>query len=116
MTASTLLTEPPDALDLEEELQDFTADLLALKTNQPFLEALFTQLRGQWVNVGAIVQDLDTVHETLMALETASGGKLQATWLNHPETTEAYCLVLFFMESLGWDNLAVYHRGLIGDR
>jgi hypothetical protein len=112
MTANTVITEQPDALDLRDELLDFTADLLALKANQPFVAGLLEYPKGQWVNVATITQDMAQVSQTLMALEASSSGRLQVTWLNHPETNDDYCLVLFFMESLGWDNLAIYHRKL----
>jgi hypothetical protein len=112
MTAN-VATAQPDALDLEDELLDFTADLLALKLNQPFVAGLFAHSKGQWVNVAAIVQDVAPANQKLRALEASSHGQLQATWLNHPETNEDYCLVLFFMESLGWDNLAIYHRKFV---
>jgi hypothetical protein len=112
MTANTVITEQPDALDLRDELLDFTADLLALKANQPFIAGLLEYPKGQWVNVATITQDMAQVSQTLMALEASSSGRLQVTWLNHPETNDNYCLVLFFMESLGWDNLAIYHRKL----
>jgi hypothetical protein len=99
---------------LEDELLDFTADLLGLKPNQPFLAGLFAQPSGRWMNVGDLVAG--EMRRTLMELETFSEGQLQVTWLNHPETSDDYCLVLFLMESLGWDNLAIYHRKLISDR
>jgi hypothetical protein len=110
MTANTVMAEQPDALDLEDELLDFTADLLTLKANQSFIASLLAQPRGQWVNVATIVQDTIQVCQTLTALEASSGGRLQVTWLSHPETNDDYCLILFFMESLDWDSLAVYHR------
>ena len=113
MTANSVVIEQPDALSLEEELFDFTADLLTLKVNLSFLEVVLAQPQGQWVNVATAVQDLEISSETLQALEAAAKGQLQVTWLNHPETSDDYCLVLFFMESLNWNNLAVYHRKLI---
>ena len=113
MTAGTLLLDRPDALDLEDELLDFTADLLALKSNQIVLEALFGLVAGQWMNLGELLKALPEIAQQLTELERLAGGQLQVTWLRHPETSESYCLVLFFMESLGWDNLAIYHRSLI---
>jgi hypothetical protein len=112
MTANTVMAEQPDALDLEDELLDFTADLLALKANQPFIASLLAQPKGQWINVAAIAQNMAQMNQTLTALEAAGGGQLQVAWLSHPETNDDYCLVLFFMESLGWDNLAIYQRKL----
>jgi hypothetical protein len=113
MTTSTVLINQPDALDLEDELLDFTADLLALKANQVALVALFERSAGQWVNLSELVQGLPAVQRQLTDLEGLAPGPLRVTWLRHPETSEDYCLVLFFMESLGWDNLALYHRALV---
>jgi hypothetical protein len=113
MTLGTWITDQPDALDLEDELLDFTADLLGLRVNQPFLATLFAQPSGAWINLKTSIQGLPGMRKQLMELEASGGGTLQVTWLPHPETSDAYCLVLFFMESLGWDHLAVYHRELI---
>lgn len=113
MTAKTLFIDQSDALDLEDELLDFTADLLALKSNQIILEDLFSLLPGQWVDLGTLLQSLPMLSQKLVDLEGLAGGKLQVTWLRHPETSDRYSLVLFFMESLGWDHLAVYHKSLI---
>jgi hypothetical protein len=110
MTATTLLIDRPDALDIEDELLDFTADLLALKEYQDVLGQLFAKEAGQWAHLSELLQDFPEMHSNLLALEALAKGRLQVNWLRHPETSEAYCLVLFFMESLGWDNLAVYHR------
>jgi hypothetical protein len=49
----------------------------------------------------------------LVELESLAKGRLRANGLRHPETSDAYCLGLFLMESLGWGNLAVYHRSLV---
>ncbi len=113
MTARTVLLDRPDALDLEDELLDFTADLLALKDHQVVLEALFELGTGQWMNLSELLMAVPKMGQQLDELERLAGGQLQITWLRHPETSESYCLVLFFMESLGWDNLAIYHRSLI---
>lgn len=99
-------------IDLQDELLDFTADLLALKVNQPFIAGLLAHLKGQWVNVATITQNMAQVSQALMALEASSSGRLQVIWLNHPETNDDYCLVLFFMESLARGNLAIYHGKL----
>lgn len=50
MTTDPLITESLDPSNLEDELLDFTADLLSL-----------------------------------------GGGRLQVPWLNHLETSDAYC-------------------------
>jgi hypothetical protein len=113
MTTTPLFTNQTDALELEDELLDLTADLLALKANQSFVSALFEVPSGQWLNVGEMLSERPEMHQQLRELETISQGQLQVVWLQHPETSAAYSLVLFFMESLGWDNLAVYHRELL---
>jgi hypothetical protein len=113
MTTTPLFTNQTDALALEDELLDLTGDLLALKVNQSFVSMLFGVPSGQWLNVGEMLSGRPEVHQQLRELETMAQGQLQVVWLQHPETSAAYSLVLFFMESLGWDNLAVYHRELV---
>jgi hypothetical protein len=110
MRLNLLLDKP---LDLEDELLNFTADLLALKINQIVLEGLFGLGAGEWVNLGELLETLPEMAQQLTEFERVAGGQLQVTWLRHPETSESYCLVLFFMESLSWDSLAIYNRSLI---
>jgi hypothetical protein len=49
----------------------------------------------------------------LLGLESLTKGRLRVNWLRHSETSDDYCLVLFFRESLGWDNLVVYDQSLV---
>ena len=37
-------------------------------------------------------------------------GTLRVTWLEYPELEQGYCLVLFYMDSLGWNSLALYNK------
>lgn len=112
MNSDTIISDNLDALDLEDELADFTADLLALQSNQPFLKALFAYPSGHWMNLQDLC-DLSSVTNALASLEAQGQGQLRVTWLEHPETSLDYCLILFYMNSLGWNSLALYHRSLI---
>lgn len=103
----------PKKLHKEDELADFTADLLALKSNQPFLKALFAQPTGCWLELKNLCSNLDTVLRDLTALEARGRGQLRVTWLEHPQTSPDYCLVLFYFDTLGWNSLALYHRSQV---
>jgi hypothetical protein len=114
MTSDIITSDDLNTLDLEDELADFTADLLALKSNQPFLKALFDQPPGYWLELKTLCSNLNNaVMIDLAALEAQGQGQLRVTWLEHPETSLDYCLVLFYFDSLGWNSLALYHRSQI---
>jgi hypothetical protein len=91
----------PDALDLEDELLDFTADLLALKEYQAVLGQLFGLEVGQWENLSELLQGFPEMRNRLVELESLAKGRLRVNWLRHPETSDAYYLVLFFYGVVG---------------
>jgi hypothetical protein len=99
--------------ELLDGLADFIADLLALKSNQPFLKALFEQPPGYWLELKTLCSSLHAVVSDLATLESQGQGQLRVTWLEYPETSPDYCLVLFYFDSLGWNSLALYHRSQI---
>ena len=110
MNLNTVSSVELETLDIEEELTDFTDDLLALKANEVFLEQLFAQPIGRWSDLaGFFDKDEQTSHK-LASLQANCGGTLRVTWLEHPELAKGYCLVLFYVDSLAWNNLAVYNK------
>ncbi|MEO1743102.1 MAG: hypothetical protein AAFR99_14995, partial [Cyanobacteria bacterium J06629_9] len=50
------------------------------------------------------------VAQTLASLQAECDGTLRVTWLEHPELDQGYCLVLFYVDSLGWNSLALYNK------
>jgi hypothetical protein len=62
MTATTPVLDRPDALDLEDELLDLTADLLALRAYQGVLVQLFGRDVGQWENLSELLQGFPEMH------------------------------------------------------
>ncbi|MEM9219643.1 MAG: hypothetical protein AAGD25_35595 [Cyanobacteria bacterium P01_F01_bin.150] len=111
---SEMITEAAlelDALDVEDELEDFTADLVALKQNEEILRRLFSQPLGQWSDLMSLVDERGSVSTVLQTLAEKCDGSLQITWLEHPDLNTGYCLVLFYVDSLAWNNLALYNKG-----
>lgn len=110
MNSSNMISSAEiDAITLEDELADFTADLLALKSNEHVLQRLFSEPAGVWSDVGSFVES----HQTSESLKLIYDGALQVTWLDHPELDSGYCLVLFYADSVGWNNLAIYNKANI---
>jgi hypothetical protein len=97
-------------LDIEEEWADFTADLLSLKSNEYLLHGLFSHPIGQWLNFSDVLDSHDDVWHQLNKLQSDCGGELQVTWLGHPQLDRGYCLVLFYVDSLDWNNLSLYNK------
>ena len=111
---SEMITEAAlelDALDVEDELEDFTADLLALKQNEGILRRLFDHSLGQWSDLMSLLDESGSVANGLQVLEEKCGGSLQLTWLEHPDLNTGYCFILFYVDSLAWNNLALYNKG-----
>jgi hypothetical protein len=97
-------------LDIEEEWADFTADLLSLRSNESLLKNLFFHPIGQWLNFSDLLDDRDDVWNQLNKLQSDCGGALQVTWLGHPQLDRGYCLILFYVDSLDWNNLSLYNK------
>ena len=110
MKTETISPTELDGLDIEDELADFTADVLSLKANEKILHRLFSNPLGKWSNLASFLNDYDEIIQRLAKLQGDCDGTLQVTWLQHPELNQGYCLVLFYMDSLGWDNLALYNK------
>jgi hypothetical protein len=97
-------------LDIEEEWADFTADLLSLRSNESLLKNLFFHPIGQWLNFSDLLGKQDDIRQQLNKLQTDCAGILQVTWLGHPQLDRGYCLVLFYVDSLDWNNLSLYNK------
>lgn len=110
MSLNTVSSVELETLDIKEELTDFTADLLALKVHEVFLERLFAKPRGGWSDLADFFDKDEQVSHKLASLQTNCEGTLWVTWLVHPELVKGYCLVLFYVDSLAWNNLAVYNK------
>jgi hypothetical protein len=98
------------ALDLETELEDLTADVLALKVHEESLRMLFSHSAGTWLNLQSLLDSSSAISQHLHHLEAQADGMVQITWLPHPQTTSDYCLVLFYLDVLNWTNLSLYHQ------
>ena len=71
-----IFSEEPNVLDIEDELADFTADLLALKANEPILHRLFANPVGQWSNLVSFLDNHDEIAQQLTYLQADCNGTL----------------------------------------
>ncbi|MEL7225813.1 MAG: hypothetical protein AAGL17_13410 [Cyanobacteria bacterium J06576_12] len=110
MSRGITVSAEPDIIGIEDEIADFTADLLSLAANEPILERLFTQSAGTWTNLTDFLEADDLTAQEVASLQSACKGLLRVTWLEHPELESGYCLVLFYVDSLGWNSLASYNK------
>ena len=110
MSSGIVSSAQLDTVDIEDELADFTADLLALRANEYFLKRLFKEPVGSWSNLASFLKGHPPAIQAVEKLQTDCNGIVQVTWLEHPQMAPGYCLILFYVDSLGWNNLAVYNR------
>jgi len=119
MSVATMTTyEMQDELEsvsIEDELNDFMADLLSERQNEAFLHALFWAKPGAWQRVSALCIGLGSMLQQIDRLEQESGDYLSATWLEYPdqEDNEGFCLIVFFAPMLMWSNTAIYNKALL---
>lgn len=109
MNPEMIVENELDDLAIEDEWADFTADLLSLRESESILTQLFLNPLGQWLDFSNLLND-DEILQKLASLQADCDGKLRVTWLEHPELDRGYCLVLFYVDSLGWNNLALYNK------
>jgi hypothetical protein len=97
----------------DDGLADFTADLLAQRSNLPFVERLLSGPAATWTAVASLLGDLPDAADRLSALPEAA--ELQACWLDFPQSAHGsgYCVVLFFIEDPLWSRAAIYNRALV---
>lgn len=110
-----LETKPEDHwedMDLEDELADIAADLVEFEENSLFLSRLFAAAVGQWLEVISLCDGLERVANQLTELNDLCEGTLKVTWLEHPISGSGYSLILFYMEELHWNSLALYNKQL----
>jgi hypothetical protein len=113
MTLETLLDRDSEELELEDWLSCISADLLEYDRNSLFLERLFAQKSGEWSTIESLCDGLPDIETQLQHLAAISPAELRVTWLDYPTAAGlGFCLILFFVESLHWSNLAVYNQAL----
>lgn len=110
MSLGTISSAEPDIIDIEDELADFTADLIALSANEYILSRLFAEPAGSWSNLASFLERHQQAVQAVKKIQADCDGTVQVTWLEHPILDHGYCLVLFYVDSLGWNNLAVYNK------
>lgn len=98
-------------MSLEDEFSDFHADVLTTRRCEPTLLCLFASQPGDWHTVEELLSDAEDMRERLDDLQAKpNSGKLYITWLHYPPSYDDYVLVLFFVEGLNWDSVAIYNK------
>lgn len=106
------MQEELDATETEDELNDFVADLLAERRNEPFLYGLFLTKPGQWVSVSALCRDLMPMSHRLDLLQQRLNDSLFVTQLEYPDgvDSQGFRLIAFFAPMYMWSSTAVYNQ------
>ncbi len=101
---------------MDEQLNDFSADLLSEKRHEIFLERLFSLGAGTWRLVRSLAGDLPEMQVRLNALERVTEPELYATWLDHPGVARGFCVIIFFSTSTLWSYTALLNKQNVLDK
>lgn len=114
MTLEEMNQEENLEMELEDKLSSITADLVEFESNSQFLERLFSEEAGKWIEIEPLCNGLKEIESQLEELRESVEGTLQVTWLDYPNAAygEGYCIIIFFVEALHWSNLALYNKQL----
>jgi hypothetical protein len=94
-------------ISLEDELSDICADLVSYDST--LLDRLFSSKSGLWLDVASSCE----LHlERIKEINQQVGGAVDITWLDYPNSTsgKGFCTVIFFLEPLLWNYIAIYNR------
>ena len=81
------------------------------------MQRLLANESGKWTDIYTLCQDLNSVSDQLQSLEKLCDGILQVTWLDYPSNLEEeVCLIVFYLESLHWNNMALYCKNNLESR
>ncbi|MCA0456826.1 MAG: hypothetical protein LCI00_22830 [Chloroflexi bacterium] len=103
--------------EYESQLLDMTADLVASRVSERFLARLFSANSGQWLSVLSLCHQIDDLEDRVKTLEGHTEGRLgrlDVVYLDYPQSLsgEGFCIIFFFMDTIGWSTHAVYNKRL----
>lgn len=100
-------------MELEDILSGITADLVGYESNSLFLKRLFSEEAGKWIEIEPLCSGLKKIESQLEQLKESFEESLRVTWLDYPASYgEGFCIIIFFVEALHWNNLALYNKQL----
>ena len=99
-------------MNIEEQMAEITTDLVELEVGHPFLERLFSLQAGVWETALLLCKDLLHIQKQIKHLENKISDRLMISWLDYPISTHGagYCLIIFFVESLHWSQIALFNK------
>lgn len=110
MSRGITVSAEPGIIEIEDEVADFAADLLALEEHEFVLEYLFKRPAGKWCNLVDFITDDHPIVQKITSLQSDCHGQLKVTWIEHPDLESGYCFVVFYVDSLNWNSLALYNK------
>lgn len=116
MTLEEMNLEENLEIELEDILSGIAGDLVAYKSNSLFLDRLFTQQAGKWIEIEPLCSSLNQIENQLKELRESFDGEIRVTWIDYPNYGELDCAIVFFVEDLLWSNVALYNKQLFFEK
>ncbi len=92
-----------------DALERFSGDVLSLRRHEGIVREIFATAPGEW----RLVSGLDLHDAALARLLDGTGqdgASLRVTWLDYPDPSSGYCLIVFFLEGIHWHSVALYNK------
>lgn len=101
-----------ESLGTEDKISDIAADLVSCERNSLFLKHLFSNEAGRWSDLEFVCNGLNEIEDQLKQLRKLFDGRILVAWLDYPSPyrEDDYCLIIFFVEELFCNNVALYNK------
>jgi len=99
----------------EEILLELSADIVSFKHNSNFLKRLFNEDAGTMLYAKDLSTDLHSIESRIVEIEGIVKGSLRVGWLDFSNSPygRGFALVIFFVEEIFWNTVAIYNRNLL---
>ncbi len=101
-------------MDDQEVLSNITADIVSERVYSDFLSQLFACAVGNWRRVDQLSVDVADLPQRLDDIDPDVLNSFRVSWLDFPNSLhgEGFCLIVFYAESIFWNNAILFNRQL----
>lgn len=99
------------SLALEEQFLELTMEFLTRRSMEPALRQLLSEPGGEWQLVETLLDgNMRARLLDLQAHADVGEGQLYMMWLPYPPAHGDYALIVFFLDEVNLDTVAVYNK------